>query len=123
MLCLLARCNIFFLISTFDSQVSDRLGLSFKNSRDLNKIIDSKLPGRPSFVRKEIVVGTEVCEVYFRDILACIKSLFGDPNFSPYLVFQPEKHYTNETKEVRMFHDMHTSKWWWSTQVRMLSSD
>lgn len=99
------------------SQVGDHLGISFKNSRELNKIIDSKLPGRPSFVCKEIMVGSEVCELYFCDIAACVKSLSGDPNFAPYLVFQPEKHYTNEIKEVHMFHDMHTSHWWWSTQV------
>jgi hypothetical protein len=62
-------------------------------------------------------VGSEVCDVYFRDVIACVKALFGDPNFTPYLMFAPEKQYTDDTKEVRMYHDMHTGRWWWSTQV------
>ena len=65
------------------------------------------------------MVGSEVCEVYFQDIIACIKSLFKDPEFTPYLVFRPEKHYTDEDKRVCMYHDMHTGQWWWTTQVRV----
>ncbi|KAF8814197.1 hypothetical protein BYT27DRAFT_7082726 [Phlegmacium glaucopus] len=96
--------------------VHERLGLCFKNTSELNKIIDTSLPGRPRFERHEVVIGDEVCEVYFRDVVECIKALFGDPSFAPYLVFAPEKHYTDETKTTRMYHDMHTGRWWWSTQ-------
>jgi len=85
---------------------------------ELNKIIDKSLPGCPHFERHELVIGDEVYEVYFQDIVECIKALFGDPSFAPYLVFALEKHYTNETKAKHMYHDMHTSRWWWSTQVR-----
>ncbi|KIM35645.1 hypothetical protein M413DRAFT_20740 [Hebeloma cylindrosporum] len=99
--------------------VHERLGVSYKNSAELNKMIDESLPGRPRFVRHEVIVGNEVCEVYFRDIIACIRALFGDPDFAPYLVFLPEKHYTDEMKTVRMYHDMHTGKWWWSTQEQL----
>ncbi|KAF8812010.1 hypothetical protein BYT27DRAFT_7221289 [Phlegmacium glaucopus] len=88
--------------------VHECLGLSFKNTSELNKIIDKSLPG--------LVIGDEVCEVYFRDVIQCIKALFGDPLFVPYLVFAPEKHYTDETKAKHMYHDMHTGRWWWSTQ-------
>ncbi|KAF8810733.1 hypothetical protein BYT27DRAFT_7253430 [Phlegmacium glaucopus] len=99
--------------------VPERLGLSFKNTAELNKIIDNCLPGRPRFERHEIIVGDEVCEVYFRDIIACIRALFGDPSFAPYLVFGPEKHYTDDRKNVRLYHDMHTGRWWWSTQEEL----
>jgi hypothetical protein len=64
------------------------------------------------------MVANEVCEVYFRDVIACVKALYGDPDFAQYLVFLPEKHYVDEGKAQRMYHDMHTGKWWWSTQVR-----
>jgi Plavaka transposase len=64
------------------------------------------------------VVGSEVCEVYYRDVIECVKTLFGDPTFTPYLQFAPEKHYTDDTKDVRVYHDMYTGKWWWRTQVR-----
>ena len=56
---------------TFKFQVVERLGLTFKNSAELNKLIDKSLPGRPRFERHEIIVGDEVCKVYFRDIIAC----------------------------------------------------
>ena len=68
-------------------QIIETLGLSFKNSGELNKLIDKSLPGRPAFKRHEVMVGSKVCEVYFQDIIACIKSLFEDPEFTPYLVF------------------------------------
>ena len=64
------------------------------------------------------MVANEVCEVYFHDVIACIKVLYGDPDFAQYLVFLPEKHYVDEGKTQWMYHDMHTGKWWWSTQVR-----
>ena len=66
----------------------------------------------------EILVGDEVCEVYFRDIIACLRALFGNPDFAPILVFAPEKHYTDELRMAQLYHDMHTGRWWWSTQVR-----
>ncbi|KAF8998031.1 hypothetical protein BDQ17DRAFT_1391788 [Cyathus striatus] len=102
--------------------VVERLGLSFKNANELNKIIDEHLPGRPPFVRREVMVGGEVCEVYFRDILACVKALFRNPEFAPYLVFAPEKHYTDETKTIQSYHDMHTGKWWWTLQTSLEKS-
>ena len=64
------------------------------------------------------MIGSEVCEVYFRDVIPCIRALFGDPKFAPYLAFVPEKHYTSEDEDICMYHDMHTGRWWWSTQVR-----
>jgi len=95
-------------------KVVERLGLSYKNAAELNKLIDQDLPGRPSFKRHEVMVGTEVCDVYFRDVIACIKALFADPDLAPYLVTTPEKHFTHgsDGRRIRMYHDMHTGKWW-----------
>ena len=94
------------------------LELSFKTARQLNTIIDKKLPtGRPCFQREEIVVAGEAFEVFFRDILECIRALYGDPEFAPLLLLVPEKHYTDSTKKERAYFDMNTGKWWWATQV------
>jgi Plavaka transposase len=95
----------------------EALGLSYKSSEELNRVIDMGLPGRPRFERHEIMVSDEVCDVYIRDVLACIQALFGDPAFSPYLVVAPERHFTSEERTTRVYHDMHTGRWWWSTQV------
>ncbi|KAF7358258.1 hypothetical protein MVEN_00874900 [Mycena venus] len=96
--------------------ITERLGLSYKNSRELNNIVDKSLPGRPRFKRREIIVGGEVYDVYFCDILECVKVLFGDPEFVAHLKVAPERHYADEDKTVRLYHDMHTGKWWWATQ-------
>lgn len=94
--------------------MQEKLGLSYKNSRELNKIVDSLPASLPKFKREEISVAGET---YFRDVLECLRSLFGDPEFVPHLVFLPERHYADSDRTVRLFHDMHTGKWWWATQV------
>jgi hypothetical protein len=95
----------------------ERLQVSFKGPQELNQIIDNRLPGRPPFKCHEVLVDSEVCEVYYRDIIACIRALFGDPDFASVLVFRPEKHYVDDEREERMYHDIQTGRWWWCTQV------
>ncbi|KAF7342815.1 hypothetical protein MSAN_01997400 [Mycena sanguinolenta] len=96
--------------------VREALDLSYGTSVELNKIIDEKLPGRPKFTRSEVVVNGEVFQLYSRDILECVRALWGDADFAPYLFVVPEKHYIDKDKTIRMYHNMHTGKWWWSTQ-------
>lgn len=86
----------------------------------MNKIIDNELPGRPKFKREQIVVANEAFDVYFRDIIECIKALFSDPNFADFLVFAPERHYADKDETIRLYHEMHTGKWWWNSQVRII---
>ncbi|TEB31128.1 hypothetical protein FA13DRAFT_1791834 [Coprinellus micaceus] len=94
-----------------------KLGLSFKNSVELNKIIDTRIPqGRPVFQKSSFELEGEIFEIYHRDIGACIRSLFSDPEFAPYLKYAPEQHYTDESCSVRLYHDIHTGEWWSSTQ-------
>ena len=52
--------------------------------------------------------------------MECVKGLYSDPEFAPYLIHAPEWHYVHEKYEMRMYHDMHTGEWWWSTQERYL---
>jgi hypothetical protein len=79
-------------------QIADKLGLSYQNSRDLNAIIDNKLPNRPKFHRSEVVIAGEAFEMYSRNILDCIKSLFSDPEFTSQLILSPEWHYADADK-------------------------
>ncbi|KAG2055202.1 hypothetical protein BDR06DRAFT_989180 [Suillus hirtellus] len=81
--------------------VSECLDLSYKNSRELNVIIDKQLPGRPTFCREQII------------------ALYGDLDFVDYLVFAPECHYTDDDETVQLYSDMHTGKWWWNTQKKL----
>ena len=59
----------------------------------------------------------EAFQVFYRDIIECIKALFGDPEFAPILLLAPEHHYADKDKTVWVYFDMHTGKWWWATQV------
>jgi hypothetical protein len=85
---------------------------------ELNKIIDEKLPNyRPRFKCQEIVMQGQAFEVYFRDIIPCLKALFGDPEFASHLHTAPERHFLDEGFEVRIYHELNTGNWWWSIQV------
>ncbi|KAI0648469.1 hypothetical protein C8Q79DRAFT_1045282, partial [Trametes meyenii] len=96
------------------------LGLSYKTTAQLNALIDKYLTsGRPHFTRWEIVVAGETFEIFYRDIIACIRALFGDPEFGGLLVFAPERHYADADHTVRVYFDMHTGKWWWAQQKEM----
>ncbi|KAG1732736.1 hypothetical protein EDB19DRAFT_1831224 [Suillus lakei] len=75
--------------------LSDTISLSFKNAHELNKFIDNELLGHPKFKREQIVIANEAFNVYYHDIIKCIKALFSDPNFADFLVFTPEHHYAN----------------------------
>ncbi|KAI1790839.1 hypothetical protein LXA43DRAFT_890291 [Ganoderma leucocontextum] len=100
--------------------LANLLGLSFTNTRELNVIIDEGLSsGRPRFIRREIKVVGEVFEVFYRDIIQCIRTLYGDPEFAGILVFSPERHYADPDRTVHVYFDMHTGRWWWDTQVEL----
>ncbi|KAJ3925403.1 MAG: hypothetical protein NXY57DRAFT_1051695 [Lentinula lateritia] len=100
--------------------VSEALQLSYKNSDELNSIIDTKLPARrPAFVRQEVVIAGEALDLYKRPVMECIQALYGSPEHAHYLCLTPERHYSDANKTNRLYHDMHTGKWWWSTQKQL----
>ncbi|KAF8257246.1 hypothetical protein EI94DRAFT_1632425, partial [Lactarius quietus] len=98
--------------------VVDRLELSYHTPKQLNEIINDKLPGRPPFQCHKIVVASEHLQFYFRDILQSIRSLFGDPKFARDMVYALERHYANSERSSRVYSEMHTGDWWWAVQVR-----
>lgn len=51
--------------------------------------------GRPPFERHEIVVVGQAFEVYYRNVLSCIKALFGDLEFTSNLLLVPECYFTD----------------------------
>lgn len=95
------------------------LNLSYKNSDGLNKIIDESLPGRPRFLRHEVIVEGEALEFFARDIIECIKALWGDSDLTEFLIVEPERQYTDNDCLIRIYHDINTAKWWWNTQVNL----
>ena len=90
--------------------------MSYKNSKELNAIVD-ELPSRPKFNKSEVTVAGEVFDIYHRDILECIQALIGDPDFVGKLKLAPERHYLDGDQLNRVYSDVHTGKWWWKVQV------
>ena len=66
-----------------------------------------------------MTVAGQTFELYHHDVLKCIESLFGNPEFTPHLILAPERHYVDQVKTSRVYHDMHTGQWWWEMQVRL----
>jgi uncharacterized protein YigE (DUF2233 family) len=62
-------------------------------------------------------VGGETFSMYSRDILECIKALYGDGDFAKDLLFKLERHYRRKDRNQRVYHNMHTGEWWWQVQV------
>ena len=77
------------------------------------------LPSRPKFNRSEITIGGETLELYHRNVIECVRALYGKAEFAPHLVYKPERHYADQDMTNRLYSDMHTGKWWWETQVCM----
>jgi hypothetical protein len=98
------------------------LELSYHSVKQLNDLIDHELPERPTFQHKELVIGQECLEFYYRDALECIQLLFSDPQYTQDLVFAPERHYTSHKRKSRLYHEMYTCDWWWTIQVCNLES-
>jgi len=109
-----------YLISNSWIKLVDDLGLSYHTVNHLNKIIDKQLPGRPTFESNVLVLGNKRLEFYSRDVMECIRSLFGDPSFAQELAIVPERHYTSHERTCRVYNEMYTGEWWWSVQVCVL---
>jgi hypothetical protein len=112
------RQRSFICLMTLVSQLSETLGLSYKNVRELNNIIDTQLPARPCFHRQDVEIAGETVTMYSRNVVDCIKALYGNTKFADHMIFKPERHYDQDNMRQRHYHDLHTGDWWWQTQVR-----
>jgi Plavaka transposase len=62
---------------------------------------------------------TEFLEVWFRNLIDCIKELFGNPSFRDNISYVPQKVFTNGAGTTRIYDEMWTGDWWWTMQVRV----
>ena len=53
-------------------------------------------------------MGGEHLKFHCREIIPCLKALFGDPEFKDNLVFAPEQHFTDNERTCRVYNEMHT---------------
>ncbi|KAG8939996.1 hypothetical protein FRC03_005855, partial [Tulasnella sp. 419] len=98
--------------------VVEALGLSFKNTHELNQIIDNGLPKVPIWrtFKLQMDDGSKEYEVYFCQPLECLVALYSNPAFADKMVFAPEKQWADEEKCSRLYNEMNTGDWWWQKQ-------
>jgi len=62
----------------------------------------------------------EVFNLWYRNPIEAIKSLWSDHQLSPEMVFAGQKVFSDATRENQIFSEMWTAKWWHILQVRIL---
>ncbi|KAH9164725.1 hypothetical protein EDB89DRAFT_2116221 [Lactarius sanguifluus] len=109
-----------YIFTDMSGKVTDRLGVSYSSAKELDRIIDA-LPGQPPFKCEDFTIGGERLSFYFRNVLQCIRTLFGDPEFVHELAFAPERHYSDPEHTCHVYSEMHTGDWWWAVQTSLKS--
>jgi hypothetical protein len=106
---------------------------SYHNARALHKKID-EMPKGPEWLSEIITVTgdrryppghakagllmTEELELFWRDPVAVIKELIGNPAFKDVISYVPQRVYADKGKKERVYDECWTGDWWWETQVK-----
>ena len=87
------------------------------------------LPGGVEWQREEITLQgdlvdtegkflTEALEIWYRDPVACVKELIGNPMFRDVLQYKPSREWLDEEGTQEVITEMSSARWWWDLQVR-----
>jgi len=79
-----------FHFTDLGTKIVDKLRLSYRSMQELNSMIDTELSGHSCFQCHVLDIGDEELEFFCRDVLECIRSLYGDPSWAQDMVFAPE---------------------------------
>ena len=101
-------------------QVKEKLQLSYNNSRSLNQTIN-ELPTLAEWNRYELQLdnsgAAEPIELWCRNPVDALRSLWGSPVLLPFLKVAPEKQYSDAKMDKCLYNKMNTGNWWWNKQV------
>lgn len=61
--------------------------------------------------------GTQAVEFCSKDILEVLKQLVSNPRFEHHIDYVPHKHYTNQSRKVRVYNETSSGNWMWRMQV------
>ncbi|EPS92888.1 hypothetical protein FOMPIDRAFT_1137184, partial [Fomitopsis schrenkii] len=95
-------------------EVVERLGLSFKDVRELFSKVDT-IPERAPWRTTSLAFPDRREEkhlVRYRDIIAAIKALLGTPSYAKQIVWRPRRVFTDASKTKQVFSEMWTGMWW-----------
>ncbi|KAH7098191.1 hypothetical protein BKA62DRAFT_622869, partial [Auriculariales sp. MPI-PUGE-AT-0066] len=102
--------------------VRERLGLSFKSMYELRKLI-LQIPQLAPFYRKLIYVPgmRKPAEMFFRKPEEVLRDLWSRPNLQGKIAMVPERRFTDESKEVRLYSGFETGNRSWDLQDQLPS--
>lgn len=103
--------------------VVEKLGLSYKNVREIHQLVDSLQASRDNW--KSQTLGfednpQESFSIHYRDPVEVIRSLWSDPSLVDDLVFAPQKVYQSKTVKKRIYSEMWDGDWWNHLQASRL---
>jgi hypothetical protein len=79
------------------------------------------LPPEPNMNAYSVTVGegegAETFEMRCKDIVETLGQLVSDPRFKNHIDYVPRKHYTDESRKVRVHGKMSGGNWFWCMQV------
>ena len=113
-----------FYMLTSCSQVVEKLGLTYKDVRELLVKVDS-IPDRATWKLASLAFPDRPDEkhlVRFQDILEAIKALLGNPSYAKHIVYRPKRVFTDHSRTSRIYTEMWTGQWWNAVQVPVSSS-
>ena len=62
-------------------------------------------------------------QIYYRNPIDVIKSLWSNPTYVDNMVFSPRKAWSSHKRSSRLYNEMWTGDWWWNMQVSKLLID
>ncbi|EJD45508.1 hypothetical protein AURDEDRAFT_64485, partial [Auricularia subglabra TFB-10046 SS5] len=105
------------------------MNVSFKNSREYFKRIDSLPRGREWMLKRLKLRGDlldaqgkpliEKLELWFRNPVEIISDLLANPAFADRIDFEPVRVWLDELKTKRVYGEANTGNWWWELQKRL----
>jgi len=93
--------------------------LSFQTAKDMFARIQQHMPHGPAWKSSTVTLPDAPNEpqiFFYRDIIECVKFLFGNPKFRDSMVYEPYELYEEDGK-TRVYHEMYTGKCWNELQV------
>ncbi|KAJ7215557.1 hypothetical protein GGX14DRAFT_562771 [Mycena pura] len=102
--------------------VCDKLGLSYKNIRGLHQIVDDIPERAETWMTKSLSFPDRSGEkhiIRYRDPLAAIRSLLGNPAHAKDIVYVPKKVFSDAKRDNRIYNEMWTGKWWTAVQSNL----
>ncbi|KAF8599146.1 hypothetical protein BDV93DRAFT_498078 [Ceratobasidium sp. AG-I] len=82
-----------------------------------------QLPHGPDWEIHDLVVddgsGPRTHYLCKRNPVDVVRELFSNPRFKDHFRYAPERHWTSEARDDRIYDEMWTGEWWWRTQGKI----